>query len=145
MAAGHTTGNDGFESTRREPRYQVVSTCRGGGYMYCRTIPPHPKANANGLYPLHRVVAENIVGRPLRSDEHVHHIDEDKSNNSEHNLVVLTAAEHRRAHSKSTIDVACFSCGKVFGLKPHAERLRRSRNVGGRIFCSRACGAARSI
>lgn len=48
----------------------------------------------------HRVIGEQIAGRPLRSDEHVHHIDEDKHNNDPSNLEVLSAAEHLRLHAK---------------------------------------------
>ncbi|WP_445245350.1 HNH endonuclease [Microcoleus sp. OTE_8_concoct_300] len=37
---------------------------------------------------LHRVVAEQTVDRKLRPGEVVHHLDEDKSNNSPENLVI---------------------------------------------------------
>ena len=46
----------------------------------------------------HRVVAERALGRPLVRGEHVHHIDEDPANNDPANLLVLTAAQHRRLH-----------------------------------------------
>lgn len=48
----------------------------------------------------HRVIGERIAGRPLRSDEHVHHIDEDKHNNDPSNLMVMPAIEHLRLHAK---------------------------------------------
>ncbi len=48
----------------------------------------------------HRVVAEALLGRPLRSDEHVHHIDENKHNNTQENLVVLPAHAHLALHAK---------------------------------------------
>jgi len=47
----------------------------------------------------HRVVAEALIGRPLRSDEHVHHKDENKQNNSPENLIVLSASEHLALHA----------------------------------------------
>jgi hypothetical protein len=47
----------------------------------------------------HRVVAETLVGRPLRPDEHVHHKDENKHNNSPENLVVLHPSEHAALHA----------------------------------------------
>lgn len=31
--------------------FQILSTCKGGGYLYARTLPLHPRANAKGLYP----------------------------------------------------------------------------------------------
>jgi HNH endonuclease len=37
-------------------------------------------------YKMHRVVMENMIGRPLRKNETVHHIDGDRLNNSPENL-----------------------------------------------------------
>jgi hypothetical protein len=48
----------------------------------------------------HRVVAQNMLGRPLRSDEHVHHLDENKHNNAPENLAVMSAREHLALHAK---------------------------------------------
>lgn len=47
----------------------------------------------------HRRVVEDRIGRKLRSDEIVHHIDGDKFNNSSANLFVFKSrADHRKAH-----------------------------------------------
>ena len=48
----------------------------------------------------HVVVAERILGRKLRPDEVVHHIDRNKRNNDPSNLVVLTREEHGRLHQE---------------------------------------------
>lgn len=48
----------------------------------------------------HRVIAEQKIGRKLRSDEHVHHIDNNKHNNSPDNLLVLTRSEHLTIHAR---------------------------------------------
>ena len=48
----------------------------------------------------HRVVAEGVIGRPLRPDEHVHHRDENKHNNARENLVVLPAKDHLALHAE---------------------------------------------
>lgn len=123
--------------------FEILSICKGGGYLYCRTSPMHPRANANGLYPLHRVNAENKIGRLLNEDEVVHHIDEDKSNNSSDNLEVMTQSQHAKIHSPIRQDVIlkCDNCQKTFAVKPHLAKLRLRRNKSKKIFCSRSCGA----
>ena len=47
---------------------------------------------------MHRVVAEEMLGRKLLLGEIVHHKDGDKWNNSPDNLEVMTQAEHARIH-----------------------------------------------
>lgn len=46
----------------------------------------------------HRVVMENILGRPLRRDEIVHHIDGNKANNNPSNLMIMSRSEHAKLH-----------------------------------------------
>ena len=46
----------------------------------------------------HRLVMEKYLGRPLRSDEIVHHKDGNKQNNDISNLEIVTRAEHINIH-----------------------------------------------
>lgn len=46
----------------------------------------------------HRVVAEQILGRPLAKGEIVHHKDGNKHNNSPDNLEVMTQSQHMKEH-----------------------------------------------
>ncbi|MBT3578130.1 hypothetical protein HN499_04975 [archaeon] len=64
------------------------------------------KKNKKG-YPLtrngklmHRKVAENKIGRPLRKHEVVHHQDENKNNFRKDNLSVMSRSFHSKLHGK---------------------------------------------
>ena len=122
--------------------FVITSTCKGGGYWYCRTSPPHPKANSKGLYPLHRVLAENKLRRHLLPGEDVHHEDEVKSNNDPDNLVVLSKSAHGKLHARTVEpqEIDCYVCGRKFPVKPHVMRARLGRVKSGILFCSRSCG-----
>jgi len=66
--------------------------------------------NTWGFVAQHRLVGEDIIGRPLCTDkdpkkrECVHHIDEDKTNNKPENLQVMTFSAHRSHHTKKMND-----------------------------------------
>ena len=47
----------------------------------------------------HRIIAEQMIGRPLTSDEVVHHINGDKKDNRPENLQVMLKSEHMSMHS----------------------------------------------
>lgn len=47
---------------------------------------------------LHVVLVEQHIGRRLKADEVVHHIDHNRSNNEITNLQLMTRAEHTRLH-----------------------------------------------
>ena len=122
-----------------------MSVCRGGGYEYARTEPQHPLANERGLYPLHRVVAENKIGRRLKKGEIVHHVDGNKFNNAPENLEVMTNSDHAKHHAKQAdpISTVCGICKKMIFLLPHTYRLRIKRAKGGKIYCSLRCAGKR--
>ena len=65
-------------------------------YLY---LPNHPKAHSDGCVYEHIIVAEQKIGRFLTEEEVVHHIDENRKNNSPDNLIVFkTQADHTRFH-----------------------------------------------
>lgn len=95
------------------------------------TMPNHPNARKNGTILEHRLIAEQKIGRYLKSSEVVHHIDGNKVNNIEDNLIVFrTNADHTRFHKigvmkdmkdgtyicpvKEKEICKCVHCGKYF-------------------------------
>lgn len=62
-------------------------------------IPEHPNASLKGYLREHRLVMEKKIGRYLRDDEVVHHIDENTLNNDITNLTIFTVKEHCRLHA----------------------------------------------
>lgn len=65
--------------------------------------PGHPYANKWGWQYLSRYRVMVDLNRPLRSDEHVHHIDLDKFNDQPDNLEVLLCEYHGRLHGLATV------------------------------------------
>lgn len=47
----------------------------------------------------HRLIAEEMLDRPLREGEEVHHLDKNRTNNSPDNLLVLSGPMHSKLHS----------------------------------------------
>ncbi len=78
---------------RKKPYY----TDEGYKQIYC---PKSSEARSNGYAPEHRVKATKKIGRPLRSNEVVHHIDGNKRNNRMSNLQVMTRSQHYKLHNK---------------------------------------------
>ncbi len=59
-------------------------------------MPEHPRADITGNVPVHIIVAEKKLGRPLKKGELVHHCDFDKHNNEPENLLALSRKEHQQ-------------------------------------------------
>ena len=67
--------------------------------------PEHSRAYSDGYIPEHILVAEKMLGRPLKyygrqdsNNERVHHIDGNKLNNNPENLFITKNSEHRKLH-----------------------------------------------
>lgn len=62
-----------------------------------------PMTVKNTTLPKHRVVMALAMGRPLRNDEVVHHINKDRRDNRIENLSIVSALEHGRIHHQKSI------------------------------------------
>jgi hypothetical protein len=89
----------------------------------------------------HRLIAEELLDRPLKEGEEVHHLDENKTNNSPDNLLVLSGPMHVKLHtwlSKNIITpkpeyaerkaLGCIRCAVCDKPVDHTEK-----------YCSRPC------
>lgn len=99
----------------RKPRLKV----HDAGYVLVR---PSDRAQCSDNTPMyeHRVVAEEMIGRPLRSGEVVHHRDGNPRNNDPSNLEVLSAREHSRRHVIERL----VRCGANPGISKPCGRCR---------------------
>ena len=83
--------------------------------------PGHPHANSNGYILEARAVIEDRLGRILDSDETVHHLNGDPSDNRAENLLLATRAAHGRLHGRKR-------AGRVSSrLQRRGRALRRLR------------------
>ena len=81
---------------------------------------------------VHRLVMETLLGRTLRRDEHVHHLDGNKANNRPANLQLLAASEHNsRTNRRHPLLSFCKWC--------HEACLTRCSSHGLTQYCSRRC------
>lgn len=90
------------------------------GYIMVRK-PSHPYSWENGYMKLHRLIMEVELGRYLKPDEIVHHIDNDKKNNDINNLKLVDAATHRRIHNKEN---------KLYESKYDLKKIRKLYESG---------------
>ena len=70
---------------------------RSGGYIGV-WMPNHPHADRKKYVREHRLVMEKRLGRYLKKEEHVHHIDGNRENNIDSNLFLTNNKEHERKY-----------------------------------------------
>lgn len=115
---------------------EISAKAYNNGYL-CFYDKEHPLATEACQYRvfLHRHLASIKLGRWLRSDEHVHHIDGNKLNNELENLEVLTASEHARLHrGNTTKELMCPVCNTIF-MQTYSEQK----------FCSIKCADSSKV
>lgn len=72
---------------------------QNGGYVLAYA-PKHPHAHKDGYLMLHTVIMERAIGRYLKENEVVHHINHDRQDNRLENLRLMDKKEHMRMHMK---------------------------------------------
>jgi len=79
--------------------------------------------NGKGIR-LHRYLIEKKLGRKLKRNEHVHHIDFNPQNNNLSNLQLLSSSEHEQLHGKIVSNRffrKCNDCGKEVSYPNHLK------------------------
>ena len=114
----------GYLNTNKEPR-RVVSLTREDG---SRTATSY----ARYLMSCH-------LGRFLKEEEHVDHIDDNPMNDVIENLQILTQQENNaKGKSRSYITLTCPVCNKEFTKE--SRNLKHKLQQGKKPTCSRSCG-----
>ena len=112
-------------------------------------MPDHPNAQKSGYVYEHVLVVSRALGRPLRGTEQVHHVNEDKKDNSPGNLVLCPdMLYHRLLHTRgdalaATGDVNARKCTVCKRYDSMANLIERGkRHAMGHRYIHRACETA---
>jgi len=81
----------------KNPNWNGGKAVIGSGYVLVLR-PERVNANEQRYVREHRIIAEGILGRPLKKTEVVHHINEHPDDNRPCNLLICSRSYHRRLH-----------------------------------------------
>lgn len=88
-----------YEKGESHPRWNGGKIVNTQGYVLVR-CEGHPRAMTEGQYVReHILVMEQHLGRYLKQDEYVHHINGNKQDNRIENLQKVSHAEHNAIHN----------------------------------------------
>lgn len=107
-----------------------------------RIVAVYGKVKTTISYP--KYLIEVSIGRHLKSDEQIHHIDGDFTNNDLNNLKIVKLGDHQRLHCPEQYtnqEDVCVWCNNSFIMTKQHIKSRREKRAIGRPgpFCSRHC------
>ena len=128
------TGEHNLGRTGKKCNGWKGGTTMSNGYKYIHK-PEHPNSDKKGYVKKCVLKMSNHLNRPLKKGEIVHHVDENKLNDSIKNLKIVTRSEHIYIHNphrwKKQYSVECAGCGIIF-MPKRPPRCKLS-------YCSREC------
>ena len=95
-----TLSSSGDQTGYRNHRWKGGKITTSSGYTWIKNL-DHPYKNSQGYVPEHRLVMEKKIGRYLEPYEHVHHLNENKTDNRIENLRIVSPQEHATIHWKN--------------------------------------------
>ena len=120
--------------------WNIRKVVNKGEYQYA-VVPEHPNKIKHGYVLLHRVLLENHLGRLLNSNEIVHHVNENKRDNSIENLQIMNSSQHARLHmqkkGKTMLSLQCPLCGSIFSREKRLTHIGNKR--GKYTCCAKSC------
>lgn len=89
----------------------------------------------------HRLIMEKYLGRPLLSNEIIHHKNKLKKDNRIDNFELTDHINHRKIHARyaEIINIECQNCNKIFQLRKKDYEYRKKISKNKKFFCSNKC------
>jgi hypothetical protein len=133
-------------SDRCQPCFNKYDSPRNGtGNGWRKVNMGYIAGNFNGKWLLkHRVIMEKHLGRKLKTDEIVHHINEDKADNRLSNLEIVDRKLHNAIHKGVPERIfgellQCNTCGEIKPFSEYYEKKDSFLGVEGKCKeCRRA-------
>jgi hypothetical protein len=134
------------------PSWKGGRAAHSGGYVEAHA-PGHPKASGRGRVLEHVLVAEKALGKHLPPGAVVHHVNGDRADNQNSNLVICEdQLYHMLLHKRARIAAAggdpraqaiCGTCSRVLARAAFGRLVRRTRRTVDTIMpecreCTRA-------
>lgn len=121
-------------SREKHPMWRGGFYINSGGYKLIHS-PNHPNKDSYGYVYEHRLVMEKYLGRYLRSDEIIHHINGKKDDNRIENLKLLTRQNHGTEHKLDMSNRKCLLCNGQTSIQTFGTGWARWHNYNGGHIC----------